>query len=78
MFRLPLWGNWLQAMRKMGICRFAGERAGNGMDKGALRMMFGMRVRGGLLAILIFFIVLNRRTKFVRSRVFKRFQKRPK
>ena len=27
-------------------------------DKGALRMMFGMRVRGGLLAALIMFAVL--------------------
>ena len=44
-------------MQQKGICRFVGVRAGIGMDKGALRMMFGLRVRGRLLAAAIMFAV---------------------
>src|SRR6516225_6397472 len=41
----------------MRICRFVfGVRSGRN-DKGALRMKFGMRVRGGLLAALVMFAV---------------------
>src|SRR6201992_3057898 len=38
----------------MGICRLVGVRSGQN-DEGASRMMFGMRVRGGLFAALIMF-----------------------
>jgi outer membrane protein insertion porin family len=41
----------------MGICRFVGVTARQRNDKGALRMKFGMRVRGGLFAALIMFVV---------------------
>src|SRR5262249_22111233 len=41
----------------LGICRFVGERPANRNDEGASRMMFGMRVRGGLFAALIMFAV---------------------
>ncbi len=37
--------------------RFVGVRVRHWNDKGALRMKFGMRVRGGLLAALIMFAV---------------------
>src|ERR1700761_6252420 len=40
----------------MGICRLVGVRSGQN-DEGASRMMFGMRVRGGLFAALIMFAV---------------------
>jgi len=38
---------------KVGFCRFAGLSAGQRNDKGALRMKFGMLVRGALFAVLI-------------------------
>jgi outer membrane protein insertion porin family len=41
----------------MEMCRFRGGAGRHWNDKGALRMMFGMRVRGGLLAALIMFAV---------------------
>ena len=41
----------------MRICRAVGVTVRHWNDKGALRMKFGMRVRGGLLAALIMFAV---------------------
>jgi outer membrane protein insertion porin family len=43
--------------QQMEMCRFRGGAGRHWNDKGALRMMFGMRVRGGLLAALIMFAV---------------------
>src|SRR5437899_833841 len=57
MLRLPPPRNWLQAGQQTGICRFAGVAIRHWNDKGALRMMVGMRLRGATLGALIMLAV---------------------
>src|SRR5438445_3279027 len=55
--RLPPPRNWLQAGQQTGICRFAGVAIRHRNDKGALRMIVGMRLRGAMLGALIMLAV---------------------
>src|SRR4029079_9933426 len=50
---LPPSRNWLQAMQLRESVGSRGRASRHCDDEGASRMMFGMRVRGGLLAALI-------------------------
>ncbi len=54
--RLPLWRNWLQAARQWESAGATWGLVRHWNDKGAWRMKFGMRVRGGLFAALIMFV----------------------
>src|ERR1044072_5822165 len=50
---LPPWRKWLEALHLRDAAGSRGCASRHCNDEGALRMMFGMRVRGGLLAALI-------------------------